>query len=145
MTIPWTLTFDCATARLLAEFWKTALGYVDAPPPTGWDTWADWLRHFDVPEDEWDDGAVIVDPDGVGPRINFLAVPEPKQVKNRVHVDVQVSGGRHRPADQRSAAILAKVEQLVAAGGSVLRQGDHDGSLDHVVMADPEGNEFCVV
>ncbi len=145
MTVSWSLTFDCTSAAAMAAFWKEALGYVDAPPPAGWDTWEDWLRHFEVPEDEWDDGASLIAPDGVGPKIGFLKVPEGKTAKNRLHIDVQVGGGRDQPWEERQARILAKVESLVAAGGSVLREDRFQDRLDHVVMTDPEGNEFCVV
>ena len=98
MTTGWTLTFDCVRPGELAAFWKLALGYVDAPPPEGFASWADWLRHFDVPEDEWDDGASIVDPNDGLHGISFLRVPEPKVAKNRIHLDVQAGGGRHIPA-----------------------------------------------
>lgn len=145
MTTPWSLTIDCRSAGTLAAFWKVALGYVDAPPPEGWESWADWGRHFEVPEDEMDDGASLVHPDGVGPKVGFLKVPEPKQVKNRVHLDLQVSGGRHLAPGVRRERILAMVERLVAAGGEVRHEQTLDGHLDAVVMADPEGNELCVV
>ncbi len=141
----WTITVDCHDAPAQAAFWIVALGYVDAPPPQGWDTWQDWLRHFEVPEDEWDDGAQLIDPDGVLPRIGFLKVPEGKTAKNRLHLDLQVSGGRHLPRDQREAAIRAYVAKLLAAGATAIDEGPVDGPLDHVVMQDPEGNEFCVV
>jgi Glyoxalase-like domain len=142
---PWGITFDCADARGLAEFWKVALGYVNAPPPTGWTSWEAWARHFEVPEAELDDGASLVDPDGVLPPVGFLKVPEPKAAKNRLHLDLRVGGGRHVDQALRRERILAMVEQLVAAGGTVLREDTFDGGLDHVVMADPEGNELCVV
>ena len=145
MTTPWSITFDCHNARALAEFWKVALGYVDAPPPTGWETWEDWARHFEVPEEEWDDGASLVDPDGVLPSIGFLKVPEGKTAKNRLHIDVRVAGGRHVDQSLRRERILAMVDRLVAAGGTVLREDTFQGDLDHVVLADPEGNELCVV
>src|SRR5262245_39728278 len=92
MTTRWTLTFDCHDAATMARFWTVALGYVDSPPPEGWDTWEDWLRHFDVPEEEWGDGASLEDPQGVLPSVSFLKVPEPKTAKNRLHLDLQVSG-----------------------------------------------------
>ena len=44
-TTSWGLTFDCENAPAMARFWIVALGYVDKPPPEGWDTWEDWLRH----------------------------------------------------------------------------------------------------
>ena len=145
MATPWGITFDCSDARALAEFWKVALGYVDAPPPTGFDSWADWARHFDIPEDEWDDGASLVDPDGVLPPVGFLKVPEGKTAKNRLHFDLRVGGGRKVDQALRRERILAMVDRLLAAGGTVLREDTFDGHLDHVVLADPEGNELCVV
>lgn len=141
----WALTIDCADARKLAAFWKLALGYVDSPPPGDFTSWEDWLRFYDVPEEEWGDGATIVDPEGVLPRLCFLRVPEPKTVKNRLHVDVYVAGNRAEvPNDVRVPIITTHVERLVAAGGSVIRENLIDGKLDGVVMADPEGHEFCV-
>jgi hypothetical protein len=141
----WTMTVDCERPTRVAAFWREALGYVDAAPPAGFATWHDWLVANEVPEEEWDDGATLEDPEGLLPRISFLRVPEAKTVKNRLHLDLQVSGGRARPAHERRAAIAATVARLVAAGGSVLREDTVGGRLDHVVMADPEGNELCVV
>jgi hypothetical protein len=145
MATSWGITFDCSDARVLADFWKVALGYVDAPPPTGWASWEDWARHFDISEDEWDDGAYLVDPDAALPSVGFLKVPEDKTAKNRQHIDLRVAGGRHVDQSLRRERILAMVERLVAAGGTVLREHTFDGHLDHVEMADPEGNELCVV
>ncbi|MFF1419417.1 VOC family protein [Streptomyces sp. NPDC058280] len=133
------LTFDCTNAPLLAGFWKTALGYVDEPPPAPFATREEWHASFDLPEDDSvDDGAWLCDPDGVGPRLGILKVAEPKTAKNRLHIDVRVPG--HGSPEERWARIAAEAERLVTAGGSVL--GEFEGH--HVVMADPEGNEFCV-
>jgi hypothetical protein len=145
MTTRWTLTFDCSDAAAMARFWTVALGYVDAPPPEGWDTWEAWLNHFDVPEDEWADGASLEDPQGVLPSVSFLKVPEPKTAKNRLHLDLQVSGGRHVAAKRRTKRIEKMVALLEEAGGSVHYRSVEAGQLDHITMADPEGNEFCVV
>jgi Glyoxalase-like domain len=131
------LTFDCADAKLLAEFWKTALGYVDEPPPAPFTTREEWLAQFDLPEDEGG-GAWLCDPDGVGPRLSILEVPEPKTAKNRLHIDIRVPG--HGSAEQRWARIKAESERLVRAGGVALQECDGH----HIVMTDPEGNEFCV-
>lgn len=139
------MTFDCADAPALARFWAVALDYEDSPPPTGWDTWESWLRAHDVPEDEWDDGASIRDPAGVGPAVSFLTVPEPKTAKNRLHLDLQVSGGRHVDQGERERLIRAKVAQLTALGATVLLEATGPRGLDHFVLADPEGNELCVV
>lgn len=46
MTTPFTLTFDCTEPARLARFWCTALGYVPASPPEGFDSWEQWLRRF---------------------------------------------------------------------------------------------------
>ncbi|MEO9324755.1 VOC family protein [Nocardioides sp. C4-1] len=139
------LTFDCTDARAQAAFWAVALDYEPAPPPEGWDTWEAWLVHFEVPEDEWDDGASIQDPAGVRPKVTFLRVPEPKTAKNRLHLDLWVSGGRHVDAGVREPLIRAKAEQLVALGATVVEEGVGPQGLDHYVLRDPEGNEFCVV
>jgi hypothetical protein len=145
MTTRWSLTFDCHDAEAMARFWTVALGYVESPPPEGWDTWEDWLRHFDVPEEEWGDGASLQDPQGVLPKISFLRVPEGKTAKNRLHIDLQVSGGRHLDAAKRTSRIEEFAALLVEAGGTVASRSMHDDQLDHITMADPEGNEFCVV
>ena len=133
------LTLDCDDAPRLAAFWKTALGYVDEPPPAPFATRAEWIAHYE-PEDDGaeDDGAWLCDPDGVGPRLSILKVPEPKSAKNRLHLDIRVPV-RGEP-EERWATIRAEAARLVGAGGRVL--AEFDGH--HVVMADPEGNEFCV-
>jgi hypothetical protein len=145
MSVAWGLTVDCARPRELAVFWALALGYVEPPPPEGSASWEAWLVAQGVPRDEWDDAAYLADPDGTAPSLSFLRVPEPKSSKNRVHVDVKVSGGRDKPDDLRRRRIQDAVDRLVAAGAAVERLDEHDGVLDHVVMTDPEGNEFCVV
>jgi hypothetical protein len=145
MTTRWRITIDCRDAAVVMAFWRQALGYVDAPPPQGWDTWEQWLRDFDVPEEEWGDGGALVDPEGVLPSLSFLRVPEPKTVKNRLHLDLDVSGGRHVDQAARVERIRAHVARLVAAGATVVREYHDRDRLDHVVLADPEGNELCVV
>jgi hypothetical protein len=72
-------------------------------------------------------------------------VPEGKAVKNRLHLDLKVSGGRSQPLATRKARVELKVAELVAAGATVFRVGDRPDQ-DHysVVMQDLEGNEFCV-
>jgi hypothetical protein len=133
------LTLDCTDAQLLAAFWKTALGYIDEPPPAPFATREEWLAQFDLPEDDSeDDGAWLCDPDGVGPRLSILKVPEPKTAKNRLHIDIRVPG--HGTPEERWQRIRTEAGRLVRAGGRVLAEVDGH----HVRMADPEGNEFCV-
>lgn len=139
------LTFDCADPGAQARFWALALGYEESPPPEGWDTWEAFLTDHDVPPEEWNDGAAIRDPAGVRPPISLLKVPEPKRAKNRLHLDLKVSGGRHVDADERTRRIEATVAELVAAGATVYQRDVVRERLDHVVLLDPEGNEFCVV
>ncbi len=78
-----------------------------------------------------DDGVVWLEPGGGKPDILFLEVPEPKTVKNRLHLDL-------RRDDQ--AQEVARLEAL-GAWRIDIGQGD----VSWVVMADPEGNEFCVL
>lgn len=145
MSTKWTVTIDCAKPQELAKFWALALGYVEKPPPAGFDSWAAWFTHQGIPEAEWDDGAYLSDPDGSGPTLSFLKVPESKTAKNRLHLDLQVGGGRTTPWDIRWPRVVAAVEKLTAAGATVVREHEMQGKPDHVEMADPEGNEFCVV
>lgn len=145
MVTRWTITVDCRRPAPLAAFWCLALGYVEAPPPAGFGSWHQWLRQLGVPPDEWDDGASIQDPNGVLPKISFLKVPEPKVVKNRLHLDVQVGGGRQERWEIRWPRVTEAVARLTAAGATVIRQDELNGRPDHMVLADPEGNEFCVL
>ncbi|MEV0732921.1 VOC family protein [Polymorphospora sp. NPDC050346] len=110
--------FDCADPYTLAGFWAAVLDY----------------RLGD--DDHPGDPEVLLSPTGggTGPVLLFLRVPEPKQVKNRLHVDLQ-------PTDRTRDE---EVERLIGLGATqVADQRRPDGS-GWVVLADPEGNEFCV-
>jgi predicted enzyme related to lactoylglutathione lyase len=114
MTVIRTITFDCADVRVVGTFWQFLLGWPLEVEPDGSD-------------------AFLTNPSG-GANLLFQRVPEPKTVKNRVHLDL---GPTERTRDE-------EVEHLLTAGATVV--GDHrnpDGT-GWVVMADPEGNEFCV-
>jgi predicted enzyme related to lactoylglutathione lyase len=121
MNVIRTITVDCTDTALVGRFWETVLGWpleIGADPDAG------------NPEDQM---AFLQNPSG-GPNMLFQTVPEAKQVKNRVHLDL---GPTERTRDE-------EVEHLARAGATVV--GDHrnpDGT-GWVVMADPEGNEFCV-
>jgi hypothetical protein len=110
----------------LAAFWALALGYVSEPG-------------YDEP-----DGASIIDPDRRGPAIGWLRVPEGKTAKNRVHIDIRVAGEPPWDMAERELLIRAKSAELVDAGAVVVREESWEGQLIHIVMLDPEGNEFCV-
>ncbi len=144
------LTVDCADPQRMVAFWTRALGYVPEPPPGGHATWREHWEAMGVPEEELPEGAgetpeSAVDPEGRGPRLWFQKVPEAKTVKNRVHLDVLVGGGRGTPLPDRTRRVTSKVEELTKAGAAVLRIMDEPG-MDYycAVLRDPEGNEFCV-
>jgi hypothetical protein len=140
------LVIDCADPDRLARFWMDALGYVEEPPPPGYADWDAYWREVGVPEEDLDIGVDrIIDPDGAGPRIWFQRVPEAKTIKNRLHLDIRVSGGRSEPIDLRRERIDAEAQRLIAAGASQVRVHSEEG-LDHygITLQDPEGNEFCL-
>lgn len=132
------ITIDCHNADSLAEFWALALDYELQPPPDGFEDWKSFLEANDAPVPPAGSVSAIVDPDGAGPRILFMRVPEDKVAKNRVHLDIRASTN---PGDDEGK--LAKIAQLVDAGGTELGRGEEHGSW-WIVMQDPEGNEFCV-
>lgn len=135
MATPFQITIDCVDAQRMTAFWSVALDYVEEPPPAGYLSWEDFLRASGVSIPPSGSIGAIVDPDGVGPRVLFLRVPEAKSVKNRVHLDLR--------AGRSDDAKTAKVAELVAAGARTVRRVEEPGQW-WVVMADPEGNEFCV-
>jgi hypothetical protein len=137
------VVFDCADPAGMASFWGPTLGYKQDDPPPGFATWPEFLAAQGVPEDQWNSANAISDPDGVGPRIFFQRVPEPKTVKNRLHLDVNVGGGHSTPIEERRARIAAAIERLEQAGATKLREMEQRGEY-WVVMTDPEGNEFCL-
>jgi hypothetical protein len=105
---------DAQDPVALARWWTEALGWVV------------------VAVDESEEGEVEIRPTADRlPGLLFVPVPEPKAVKNRLHLDL-------RPADQD-----AEVERLLALGAT--RADIGQGQPSWVVLADPEGNEFCVL
>ncbi len=108
---------DSTDPQRIAAFWQEALG---------------WRRTHDT-EDE-----VVLEPpagspeDGIAPDLLFGRVPEEKTVKNRWHLDL-------RPQDQ-----AAEVERLLALGATHVDVGQ-SGEESWVVLADPDGNEFCIL
>ena len=136
------VTFDAANPMAVAEFWAPALGYILQPPPEGFETWEEFADSVGIPEEDRDNLAAVIDPDGVGPRLLFQKVSEGKTVKNRVHLDVNVTD-RGSPPEQQRVAIDAEVERLLALGATKLDDFD-DATGTWTVMQDVEGNEFCV-
>ena len=136
------LTFDCGEPVQLAEFWAAALGYQLEPPPDGYASWEEFAISQDIPQDRIGAISAVADPSGIGPRLLFLRVPEPKTSKNRVHLDVNASNHGDQ-LDVRRRLVDAEVVRLVELGASRLSPVEDMGSY-WVVMTDPEGNEFCV-
>ncbi|WP_296604743.1 VOC family protein [Nocardioides sp.] len=114
-------TIDCRNAYELSEWWKPVLGYVDIDGDPN------------LPGHE---ECMIRDP-GTGHRLLFIEVPEEKSVKNRVHLDL-------RP---RTGSRDEELERLLAHGAVVVEdlRGLHGPGTGWVVLADPEGNEFCIL
>jgi hypothetical protein len=148
MAVPYKIVIDCADPHRLAAFWAVALGYLVE------DNSAFVQQLLDagqVPESAvtrvdgrlaFADAVAVRDPDdpvdprtgvGRGGRVLFQKVPEPKTVKNRVHLDLHVG------ADARDGTVA----RLTELGGRVLWHGQQ-GPNSWVTMADPESNEFCV-
>jgi hypothetical protein len=119
------VVFDCRHPASLARFWAAALdGYRVAPYD---EAELARLRAMGVDDPE-DDPSVLVEPTaGSGPRLWFTRVPEPKTVKNRVHLDL------------RAPDVAAEAQRLVGLGAQVLAKVQ-----DWIVLTDPEGGEFCV-
>ncbi|NHC15079.1 VOC family protein [Motilibacter deserti] len=138
------ITFDCADPEALATFWADALGYELQGPPPGFASWEQALDAFGVPRERHNDAHAVVDPAGNRPRLFFQRVPEGKTVKNRVHLDVRAAPGL--AGEERMAALEKEAERLVGRGATRLERHEPAPPMagGHIVMADPEGNEFCL-
>ncbi|MFD7919354.1 VOC family protein [Streptomyces sp. NPDC059740] len=107
------LVLDCADNDRLAEFWCAALGYrrVRAVAPY----------------------VSLGPPAGHGPELLLQQVPEPKRVKNRMHLDLRVP------------ELEPELSRLLACGAGIVRGPFDDNGVLTTVLADPEGNEFCLL
>jgi len=105
------IAVDSRDPESLARFWAEVLGFeiLDSSP----------------------EEVLMRPPDGAGPHVLFLSVPDHKVVKNRLHFDL-------RPDDQ-----TAEVERVLGLGATPVDIGQ--GDVSWVVLADPEGNEFCIL
>ena len=112
-------TLDCHDAYALSTFWAKVLRFTDVPGD---------------PNEPGDEECMIVDPDG-GQQILFIEVPDEKQVKNRLHFDLV-------PTDRTRDEEIERVRALGAVALDDRRRPDGSGWL---VLADPEGNEFCIL
>jgi hypothetical protein len=109
---------DCRDAVRLSQFWSAALGYevLSARPGV----------------------AYLKDPDGAGPFLCLLEVPEAKVAKNRLHFDLNIPG--NDGADEMWPRVQAEAARLIGLGATV--RAEHPPTF--VGMSDPEGNEFDV-
>ena len=113
-------TVDCADAYRLSEWWKQVLGYVDLE---------------DDPNEPGHVECLIRSPE-TGHRLLFIEVPDVKQVKNRLHFDL-------RPAPP--ATRESELDRLQGLGATVVDDRRLENGRGWVVLADPEGNEFCIL
>src|SRR5690242_15812386 len=109
------LCIDASDPRRLAEFWADVLGW--------------------QPGDDGEAGAVLLPTDDTGFRLRFVPSDEPKTVQNQMHFDLTSTSLE----DQQRT-----VTKVLAAGGRHIDIGQRPEE-GHIVLADPEGNEFCVI
>lgn len=138
------IVFDCRNPDALARFCSSALHYKLQDPPSGYPSWGAFLKAQGVPEEEWGSASAIVDPEGEGPRVYFQQMDTPKLGKNRLHIDINASGGLRVPLDERRKQVNREVERLVGIGATKHHELDEGSGEYCVIMLDLEGNEFCV-
>jgi predicted enzyme related to lactoylglutathione lyase len=111
------IDIDCADPYALAAFWSRVLGYP---------------RHPD--DDPGDDETELIAPPGAGPSLLFQRVPEAKSAKNRLHLDLRSPEGNQ----------TAEIDRMLALGASMVDDRRTVRPGGWAVLADPEGNEFCI-
>jgi hypothetical protein len=116
-----TITVDCYDPYLLANFWSQVTGYREDPGNS---------NHPDDPE------GLLIAPDGSASLL-FIRVPEPKRGKNRVHLDLA-------PPDSSPDAMDREVQRVLDLGATIAADHRRADRTGWVVLADPEGNEFCI-
>ncbi len=113
MTAQIGLVLDCRDPQALSSFWADALGYVEVGPAGSY--------------------VLLVDPEGVRPKLLLQGVPEDKAGKNRMHLDID------------AVDIEAEAARLEALGAHrVAAEPLHEHGTNWILLSDPEGNEFCV-
>lgn len=134
------IVFDCTDPARMAAFWAQALGYTtrELSPDM-----REQLLAAGLTDEDLTDRAVAEHPDAASPRLFFQRVPEAKQAKNRVHLDISAADGQHATREQ----VDAEMRRLRELGAQL--QHTHDAAWGpfpeyHHVMTDPEGNELCV-
>jgi hypothetical protein len=134
---------DCSDPHPLADWWAEVLGwqvesqeedFIRSMIDQGFATEADTTTHKGALV--WATATAIHHPEGLdrAPRILFEQVPEPKTVKNRVHLDLR----------NTAEPSLAERDRLVALGATEIGGGTEGPTVAWVVLTDPEGNELCL-
>jgi len=118
MMLMHSVTVDCTDPYRQAVFWSELTG---------------WREDPDDPNQAGDPAGRIVS--GAGVNLLFIPVPEGKSIKNRVHLDLQPADGRSRDEE---------VERALGIGATLLDDQRRPDGSGWVVLADPEGNEFCI-
>ena len=134
------ITFYADDPRTLAHFWAGVFGYplADWEEPLKSELLASGLIEEDLAH-----RGLAEDPEGVGPRLFFHHATEPKEGRNRLHLDIQATPGR-RPT---RAELDAEKDRIVALGAEVVRLVDESwGPWPELYyqLRDPDGNEFCL-
>ncbi len=148
MTVPLTfqVTLDCADPHALAEWWSETIGWPVEPTDEAFVKQMVDAGHASEADTRvyngqvvWATGAAISVPDAPDGspcrRFLFQAVPEPRTVKNRMHLDVRVTPGTDLDAAR---------DALLARGATFLHEASEGPMHRWYTMADPEGNEFCI-
>lgn len=112
-------SFDSLDAHAMSVFWGKVLGYAEDP---------------DDPNEPADEECMIFSPDGAQ-RLLFIEVPDAKQVKNRLHLDLTPAEGTR---DE-------ELKRLLGLGARTVDDRRRTDGSGWVVLADPEGNEFCIL
>jgi hypothetical protein len=112
-------TFDCRNAHELSEWWKQVLGYTDIPGD---------------PNEVGHDECMILDP-ASGHRLLFIEVDELRSSQGRIHLDL-AAGDRRRDEE---------IERVIALGATEIADRRNPDGTGWMVLADPDGNHFCVL
>lgn len=140
MSMEFQVTVDSEKPHELAKWWADALGWEVEPSDEEFIRGLIDAGHAQEPDTTtfegvlvWRQGAAIRDPDHPQrPRVLFQVVPESKQTKNRLHLDLQAGDGREDLA-----------AELESKGATIMHRGSQ-GPYRWITMSDPEGNEFCL-
>jgi catechol 2,3-dioxygenase-like lactoylglutathione lyase family enzyme len=124
VSVRWySVVVDCHDVAAQGRWWADVLG---------------WDIVYEAEDEVVVAGARLLElePGDRGPGLVFVSVPEAKELKNRLHIDLSP------PADGDQEA---EVQRLVDLGATTVNVGQDEGAVTWVVLADPEGNEFCIL